>query len=172
MMPKSKPPERLMAAMPGSERLPPNVKAFLEVLAQRIADSVVRDLREGRVDLKELDRRIEKGSTVAKAKALEGPPRVLDGEEVADLTGLSELEVSRLEQDGWFPPRRQTRSRRTVWVKSEVDEWVTLWQRRVPIPTRLRTRVKKAPDPLRTPDVPGTPLLGAPRRVRPGRRSG
>ena len=50
--------------------------------------------------------------------------RLLKIKEVGELTGLSKMQIYRMEARGEFPPRREVSPGRVAWLSSEVEEWV------------------------------------------------
>ena len=50
--------------------------------------------------------------------------KIISGNQVTALTGLSHATLWRYEQAGTFPKRRQLGTRRVGWVESEIREWL------------------------------------------------
>jgi prophage regulatory protein len=50
--------------------------------------------------------------------------KILSSNKVVELTGLSRVTLSRYEQAGTFPQRRQLGTRRVGWVESEILGWL------------------------------------------------
>lgn len=50
--------------------------------------------------------------------------RMLDVQEVMDLTGLSRTTIWRREKAGEFPQRREVSPRRVGWLDTEITEWL------------------------------------------------
>ena len=73
--------------------------------------------------------------------------RLLKIKEVGELTGLSKMQIYRMEARGEFPPRREVSPGRVAWLSSEVEEWVE--SRPVRVSAQIDKRRKIVPRELR-----------------------
>jgi prophage regulatory protein len=54
------------------------------------------------------------------------PPRLIRLKEVQHRVGLGRSTIYKRMSDGGFPKSRSLGSKCTVWVESEIDEWIQL----------------------------------------------
>ena len=50
--------------------------------------------------------------------------KILNAKEVASMIKLSRVTIWRLENEGKFPPRIKTSSKRIGWLEDEVTKWI------------------------------------------------
>ena len=69
--------------------------------------------------------------------------KLLKIKEVGELTGLSKVQLYRMEARGEFPPRREVSPGRVAWLSSEVEQWIE--SRPVRVSSQIDKRGKTAP---------------------------
>jgi prophage regulatory protein len=99
------------------------IRAALDVIAQTIADSIIRDLENRNLKVAP-----SKPPAAAPASTAPAPqPRGLHYlriREVAEMTSLSRSFIYRHEAAGTFPRRRHLGPRSVAWRSDEIEEWM------------------------------------------------